>query len=171
MSVKQREEYAAICGQISMLESSYFEETQGVQSHLLPVSRVIIQYKELEVQRDQRLFSLSCTRVEPGSAKEEWPEVHTSQNLAKALAQGMAPSFGGRGVGVGSRRQQVRLGVEEKEEVEEVVVGRGKGGEGKKSGGGSASGGGRRDSSKGPAAEQSKGDSQQKGGSKKKARR
>jgi len=92
MSKAHKDEYAALCENIYLLETSYFEETCGVESHILPVVRVIIPYKrKREVNRDQRIFSLS-RRSDAHLLAGDWPEsVTSSKQLLEALIDGMHP--------------------------------------------------------------------------------
>ena len=89
MSKAQKEEYAALCENLFLLETSYFEETCGVESNILPVVRIIIPYKrKREVQRDQRLFSLSI-RSDAPALSGDWPESASSTaSLLHALVEG-----------------------------------------------------------------------------------
>ena len=81
-----RETYLTLSDNIALLEASYFEETVGVDSTLLPLGRVLAPSKKKAqaVQPEQRIFSLSSTS---GGA---WPEAReTSQAFFASLMDGL----------------------------------------------------------------------------------
>jgi hypothetical protein len=85
----QRAEYQLLADNIALLETSYFEETAGVEDTLLPLGRVMQtnKRKAQAVRREQRVFSLSS------SGGGAWPEAaHGAQALVTSLLEGMAPA-------------------------------------------------------------------------------
>jgi hypothetical protein len=81
-----RETYQTLSDNIALLEASYFEETVGVDTTVLPLGRVLVPSKKKAhaVQPEQRIFSLSST------SGGSWPEAReTSKAFFASLMDGL----------------------------------------------------------------------------------